>query len=167
MTTRSASTDKLVDRIAAVERRLAAHAAAPLPAGLTEPDPGGEERWEAGQVWAHIAEFPEYWLAQARRVIALPTHEPVPFGRVKTDADRVAAIERDRHDDPTALMARVTSSLAEVTEALRGFSADDWHRRGQHPTLGVMTVERIVERFIADHLEEHADQLDGLQGAGA
>jgi len=30
-----------------------------------------------------------------------------------------------------------------------------------------MTVERIVERFIADHLEEHADQLDGLQGAGA
>jgi hypothetical protein len=25
-----------------------------------------------------------------------------------------------------------------------------------------MTVQRIVEAFIVDHLEEHADQLDGL-----
>lgn len=163
----TASVDELVARITAVEARLAEHAAQPSPHGLTEPDPGGEERWEAGQVWAHLAEFPDYWLSQARRVIALPTHEPVPFGRVKTDADRVAAIERDRHDNPAALLARVTSSLAEVTDAVRGFSAADWHRRGQHPTLGVMTVERIVERFIADHLEEHADQLDGLRGAGA
>lgn len=163
----SAAAEKLVARIEEAQRRLALHAAVPPPPGLTDPDPGGEERWEAGQVWAHLAEFPDYWLAQARRVIALPTHEPVPFGRVKTDADRVAAIERDRHDNPAALLARVTSSLAEVTDAVRGFSAADWHRRGQHPTLGVMTVERIVERFIADHLEEHADQLDGLRGAGA
>lgn len=160
----TASVDVVVARIAAAEARLAEHAAQPPPPGLTDPDPGGEERWEAGQVWAHLAEFPDYWLAQARRVIALPTHEPVPFGRVKTDADRVAAIERDRHANPEALLARVTASLAEVTEALRGFSADDWQRRGQHPTLGAMTVERIVERFIADHLEEHAGQLDSLSG---
>jgi hypothetical protein len=26
-----------------------------------------------------------------------------------------------------------------------------------------MTVERLVERFIVAHLEEHADQLDGLE----
>ena len=49
-----------------MERRLAEHAARPLPAGLTDPDPGAEERWEAGQVWAHLAEFPGYWLDQIR-----------------------------------------------------------------------------------------------------
>ena len=103
----TAAVDSLIARLADAERRLAEHASRPLPPGLSEPDPGGEERWEAGQVWAHLAEFPAYWLAQAQRVIALPTNEPVPFGRVKTDAARIAAIERDRNTDPEALLQRV------------------------------------------------------------
>ena len=100
----TAAVDSLIARLSEAERRLAEHASRPLPPGLSEPDPGGEERWEAGQVWAHLAEFPAYWLAQAQRVIALPTNEPVPFGRVKTDAARIAAIERDRNTDPEALL---------------------------------------------------------------
>lgn len=156
------SVDSLVARLADAERRLAEHAAKPLPATLADPDPGSEERWEAGQVWAHLAEFPQYWLSQARRVIALPTTEPVPFGRVKTDIGRIEAIERERYTDPTALMARVRTQLAEVNDAVRSWSAADWARRGAHPVKGEMTVERIVTVFIADHLEEHADQLDSL-----
>ena len=162
----SASVDSLISRLADVERRLAEHAAAPLPTALSEPDPGGEERWEAGQVWAHLAEFPHYWLAQAQRVIALPTTEPVPFGRVKTDAGRIEAIERERHTDPEALMARVRTQLTEVTDAARSWTPEDWARRGAHPVRGEMTVERIVTVFIADHLEEHADQLDGMASGG-
>ncbi len=34
-----------------------------------------------------------------------------------------------------------------------------------HPTRGEMTVHQIFETFIADHLEEHADQLDSLGNA--
>jgi hypothetical protein len=113
-------------------------------------------------VWAHLAEFPDYWLAQAQRVIALPTTEPVPFGRVKTDAGRLEAIERERHTDPAALMDRVRTSLATVVDAVRGWTPEEWARRGAHPVRGEMTVERIVAVFIVDHLEEHADQLDGL-----
>jgi DinB superfamily len=154
---------RLLARLADAERRLVEHAEAPLPPGLSDPDRGGEERWEAGQVWAHLAEFPAYWLAQARRVVALPTHEPVPFGRVKTDAGRIEAIERDRHADPSDLLQRVRSSLAEVSDAARALSATDWTRRGIHPTRGEMTVGEIVETFIVEHLEEHADQLDSLQ----
>lgn len=161
----SSSVESLIARLADAERRLAEHASAPLPAGLTDPDPATDERWEAGQVWAHLAEFPAYWLAQARRVVALPTNEPVPFGRVKTDPARIESIEADRHTDPAALLAQVTASLAELTDAARSFTPEEWRRRGQHPTLGVMTVERIIEHFIAEHLEEHADQLDGLAGA--
>jgi hypothetical protein len=158
----TADVDALLARLAEAERRLAEHADAPLPAGLTDPDPGTDERWEAGQVWAHVAEFPGYWLAQAQRVVALPTYEPVPFGRVKTDAGRAEAIERDRHTDPEALLERVRTSLAAVGEAARSLPAEAWTRRGAHPTLGEMTVRRIVERFIVEHLEEHADQLDAL-----
>ena len=157
------ATDPLISRLADVERRLAEHASRPLPSGLTDPDPGGEERWEAGQVWAHLAEFPAYWLAQAQRVVALPTNEPVPFGRVKTDAGRLAAVERDRHTDPAALLERVRTSLAEVTEAARTLPPEAWTRRGMHPTRGEMTVQQIFETFIANHLEEHAAQLDALQ----
>ncbi len=160
----SASVDSLLERLAAVEARLAEHAAAPLPEGLTDPDPGAEERWEAGQVWAHLAEFPAYWLAQAQRVIAQPTNAPVPFGRVKTDSGRIEAIERDRHTDPAALLERVRAALAEVTDAAHAWDAGDWRLRGAHPVRGEMTVERIVEEFIVDHLEEHADQLDALRG---
>ena len=158
----TAAVDSLLERLADAERRLAEHADRPLPPGMTEPDPDGEERWEAGQVWAHVAEFPGYWLAQAQRVIALPTNEPVPFGRVKTDAGRIEAIERDRHTDPAALLARVRTDLAEVGDAARSWPAEAWTRRGMHPSRGEMTVETIVDRFIVSHLEEHADQLDGL-----
>jgi hypothetical protein len=163
----TAAVDSVLARLADAERRLAEHAARPLPSGLTDPDPDAEERWEAGQVWAHLAEFPAYWLAQAQRVIARPTNEPVPFGRVKTDAGRVDAIERDRHTDPAALLERVRTSLAEVGDAARSWPAEAWLRRGMHPSRGEMTVENIVERFIVDHLEEHAQQLDDLAAAGA
>jgi hypothetical protein len=159
----SADVDALITRLADAERRLAEHAAKPLPTGLTAPDPGGGEQLEAGQVWAHLAEFPAYWLAQAQRVVALPTYEPVPFGRVKTDAGRIEAIERDRNTDPSALLERVRTSLAEVTDAVRSLPPEAWTRRGAHPVRGEMTVRQIVQRFIVEHLEEHADQLDLLQ----
>jgi hypothetical protein len=163
----SASVDHLLERMAEAERRLAEHAAAPPPSGLTEPDELGDERWEAGQVWAHLAEFPGYWLGQVQRIIAQPTHGAIPFGRVKTDAGRIDAVERERHTDPAALLERARASLGEVADAARSWPPETWRLRGAHPTLGEMTIERIVERFIVDHLEEHADQLDGLRSASA
>ena len=163
----SASVENLLARMNAAERRLAEHATGPAPGGLTDPDALSDERWEAGQVWAHLAEFPAYWLAQVERVIAQPTHGAIPFGRVKTDSARVQAIERERHTDPAALLERVRRSLAEIGDAMRSWDPETWRLRGAHPSLGEMTVETIVERFIVSHLEEHADQLDGLRAQPA
>lgn len=152
----------MAERLARVEKRLAEHAARPLPPGLTDPDADGTERWEAGQVWAHLAEFPGFWLGQIRQVLS-GADEPVPFGRIKTDPGRIAAIERERHTDPAELLRRVSAQLAEVTAAMAAMAPDGWERRGRHPTLGEMPVSRIVERFVVAHLEEHADQLDALE----
>jgi hypothetical protein len=161
------SVDALIERMAEAESRLVAHAAKPLPTGLSDPDPGGEERWEAGQVWAHLAEFPSYWMNQVRGILAKRDSgvpEPIPFGRVKTDPERVGAVERDRHTDPAALLRRVRESLAWVGDELRTLPKEAWQARGLHPTLGEMRVQPIVERFIVGHLEEHAAQLDSLRG---
>jgi hypothetical protein len=160
-------TDALRARMRDAERRLAEHAAGPVPDGLTEPDPGADERWEAGQVWAHLAEFPGYWMNQVRSILAkrdTGVPEPIPFGRVKTDPERIAAIERDRHQDPAALLRRVRESLAWVSDELGVLDDAAWQARGLHPVRGELTVSQIIERFILDHLEEHADQLDSLRG---
>jgi hypothetical protein len=120
----------LLDRLAAVEARLVAHAAAPLPPGLTDPDPGASERWEAGQVWAHLAEFVPYWLSQIRRVVAPPIDRPVPFGRTKSDPERIAAIERDRRTAPEELLKRVRAGIAELRAALEALPEEAWTARG-------------------------------------
>jgi hypothetical protein len=160
------------DRMRAVQARLDEQAAEGAPPGLTDPDPGGSERWEAGQVWAHLAEFPPYWAAQIQHVVdgwAEQPDEPgagrtpVRFGRTKADADRIAAIGRDRHADPALLLARVRREIAALADQLDALSPAAWEAVGAHPTLGAMTMPQIVEDFVVGHLEEHADQLDLLR----
>lgn len=164
MTTQTVATS--LTRLSAVERRLAEHAARPLPSGLTDPDPGASERWEAGQVWAHLAEFPGFWLDQIRAILTARTdgaQGPIPFGRMKTDASRTEPIERERRTAPAELLQRVTAELDELSTTLTALPDDAWNATGLHPTLGEMGLEAIVERFVLSHLEEHADQLDGLE----
>src|SRR5262249_42910936 len=86
----------VVDRIDAADAALVGHAATEHE-GLTEPDPGSTERWDAGQVWAHLAEIGDYWLGELARVVDAGSTEPVPFGRVKSNPERIAAIAAGRH----------------------------------------------------------------------
>jgi len=153
----------LMDRLDEAESRLNAHSeAAPNPTGLTEPDEGGTERWEAGQVWAHIAEFVPYWYEQIQAVIGGYDGTPVPFGRTKSDPGRIAAIEMGRHEDVADQMARTHAAIEALKRYLEGLTPAEWSAVGLHPRRGEMDVEEMVERFVVDHLEEHAEQLDKL-----
>jgi hypothetical protein len=153
-------------RLDAVESRLRRHAATPAASlggdRLTDADPGTGERWEWGQVWAHLAEFVPYWIAQARIVIDSYRGEPVPFGRVKSNPERVAAIARDRRTDVDMLWARLDARIGDLRSFLNDLPAEAWSARGAHQTLGVMPLDGIVDEFLVGHLEQHADQLDGL-----
>ncbi len=159
--------ERLAERLDGVERRFALLAAGEAPLGLTDADPGTGEQWEAGQVWAHVAEFVPYWTEQARTVLASESRDPAPFGRVRTDPERIAAIERDRTQSPVQQLERLTAGVVEVRRFLGALRAPEWERAGLHPTKGVMTVERIIEEFVVDHLEEHAEQLERLAEASA
>jgi hypothetical protein len=151
-------------RLDAVEQRLAQHAQRGRAGGLTDADPGTGEQWEWGQVWAHLAEFIPYWIAQARIVVDGYSGEPVPFGRVKSNPERVAAIERDRSTDVAALWQRTSRDIGDLRTFLRDLPDAAWEARGVHQTLGVMTMAHIVDEFMVGHLEQHAAQLDGLAG---
>ncbi|MBJ7608975.1 MAG: hypothetical protein JF887_06040 [Candidatus Dormibacteraeota bacterium] len=154
---------ELVRRLDAVEKRLSTCAGAELAAGaLTAPDPPSGERWEAGQVWAHIAEFIPYWLGEAAHVIEDGALQPTRFGRTKSDPGRVAAIERDRHSDRSLLWKRVAGDIVSLRAFLAGLDPAAWSARGLHSTLGEMDLGHLVDEFLVGHLEQHADQLEGL-----
>jgi DinB superfamily len=152
----------LLDRLDRAEARLATHADAPPP-GLTEPDAKTGEQWDAGQAWAHLAEMVPYWRGQIGRVLEPGAMRPVSFGRVSTDPGRLSGIEDGRHEPPAEQMARLAAALAEVREDITRMSDDDLAVEGTHPTLGSMNVRGMIERFLAHHLEEHAEQLDRLR----
>ena len=158
---RAATVRGWLDRIDDAERRLLAHAAAEHD-GLTEPDPGGTERWDQGQVWAHLAEFGDYWQVELATVVDADGDGPVPFGRVKTDPVRVAAIEAGRNEPVEHHLASVLRSLDALRQLLAGLGAADWDRVGRHSTLGDLDVEAQLQHFHVGHVEEHLAQLDSL-----
>ena len=163
------TTTDFLARLSTVEQRFADHAATGAAPGLTDPDEKTGEQWEAGQVWAHLAEFLPFWVDQARHVLTSFTGpDPIPFGRVKTDPDRVAAIERDRATEVAALHDRLGEGIALTRDLLTSIPDTAWQRvAGVHSTLGVMPLAKIVDEFMVGHLEEHADQLDGLRSQGS
>jgi hypothetical protein len=162
-------TDDYLARLDAVEARLAAAAGAePPPGSLTGADAETGEQWERGQVWAHLSEFIPYWIAQAGPVLEERGSDAlVPFGRTKRDPERIGAIERNRHEPVSLLWNDTRRDIATLRAFLGTIGPDQWATSGAHPTLGPMTVDALVERFLVGHLEEHADQLEGMTFAAS
>jgi hypothetical protein len=144
------------ERLLAAAGRIRASASALPDGALTEPDPESGERWDRGQVLAHVAEMLPYWAQQAELVAACRRDE---FGRVRSDPGRVEAIERDRREHPARLLARVEEGVAVVLALLERLDDRALAATGHHQTLGDMTVAELIDRFLVSHLEEHADQL--------
>ena len=154
--------NELLARLAVAEGRMAAQAEDPPP-GLTDADPATGEQWDAGQAWAHVAEFVPYWRGELEKVVdGMGRSEPVPFGRTSADPVRRGAIESGRHEPPRDQMRRLSQALAGLRTDLVSLRPEQWSARGLHQRLGEMTVAQIVERFIVGHLEEHAEQLEKL-----
>ncbi len=160
-----------LDQLDDVLARLVAHAAAPPALGLTGADDATGEQWDAGQVWAHLAEFGTYWRRELRLIVDTATNdggtnEPVPFGRTKRDPRRVAMIETHRHVATEEHIATVTRDIAAFRADLAEMTTADWQRRGRHETLGDMDIWSFLRHFVTGHYAEHADQLDGLRRDG-
>ncbi len=149
-------------RVDAVEQRLTA-LAGPL-AGLSPEDASTGERWEAGQVWGHITEFIPYWIEQIEEVVDEYRGEPVPYGRTTTDPDRIAGIESGKAMDFETHLHWLGVQLTDLRGFLTALPDEAWSAQGLHSRLGPMSLEQMIERMLVGHLEEHADQLEGMGG---
>ena len=94
--------------------------------GLTAPDPGGTERWDAHQVWAHLAEIGGYWSGELRRVVDAGAGTPATIGRSLSDPSRVDAIEAGRTRPVADNVAVTRRSLDALRAYLAGLSEADW-----------------------------------------
>jgi len=151
-----------LDRLDAVECRLAELADGGSRPGLTAPDPDGEERWEWAQVWAHVAEFGPYWLDELELVL----RGAPGFGRTKKDPHRVAMIEEGRGLGAAIHLRAVLEAMARVRRTLAGLDDTAWRAASRHPTLGVMDLDAFLTHFLIGHYEEHAAQLESLGQTG-
>jgi hypothetical protein len=154
----------LLGRLEVVAGRLRRHAESAAPGGLTAPDPPTGERWDWGQVWAHLAEFLPYWMGQVRMALAASPEEQVPFGRTKADPERIAAIERDRRVPVPQLLDRLERQMEDLRAMIESLTSVDWGRQVTHETLGIMDMPLVFDEFLVGHLEQHAAQLDELTG---
>jgi hypothetical protein len=123
-----------------------------------------EATWGPPEVLAHVTEMLPHWLGEVERILA-GSPDPVPFGRVATDAVRVAIIGRDRTVPLRELFDRVEGDVTRYGRWLDALTGADLAARGLHPARGTMTVEAILEHIVVEHLEEHAVQLRELLGA--
>ncbi len=150
-----------LDRLDAVLERLRDRAAIPR-TGLTRPVPGETEQWDESQVWAHLAEFGGYWLNELNGLLDAGTGVEHAFGRTRHDDGRIAAIADNRHRCVADQLVIVERAADRLHTLLAEMSVADWGRVGVHPTLGEMSVDRLLQEFHIGHYEQHADQLDEL-----
>lgn len=155
--------EEYVERLGRSQEELQRMAAAAVASGAqTEPDPSTGQRWDAGQVLAHVAEILPYWVVQMRGLVAVGSGRP--FGRTATDGARAAAIERYRNEPVESLLARIGDGIDDVLAFLKAAGEKDLAVQGLHSTIGEMSVRQILERLIVDHFEEHVEQIKSLAG---
>jgi histidinol-phosphate aminotransferase len=155
----AAATADWLDRLDAALARYRDHLSIDHPR-RTDPVPGEDETWDDRDVWAHVAEFGDYWLAELTDLLDSPADEPPPFGRTRRDPQRIAAIASGRGANPVEHLDTIERSADRLAALLAGMSDEDWARTGRHETLGVMDVDTQLRHFHVGHYEEHADQLD-------
>ena len=123
-----------------------------------------EAAWGPPELLAHCAEMVGYWDAELTRVATSDEPEPVTFGRIATDDDRLAVIRRERTRPAAELFDAIGSYADDFTAHWSAWSPMERSRIGLHPSRGEITVESGASRFIAGHLDEHAAQLEAILG---
>jgi hypothetical protein len=161
------SEDAFDRRMAAAETRLASLKVG-LERGVPWPlaarfDHSTEAAWGPRETLAHMEEMLSFWLGETERILDAGD-APAAFGRAPTDDVRLAIIERDRRLPIRELVARVEVGIERWRRRWAEIDEDERQRSGAHVTRGNLTVEGVVDRFVAGHLEEHLDQLAKASG---
>ena len=121
---------------------------------------GPEASWGPREVLAHVVEMLPFWLGELERVLDGDGTTPVPFGRIADDELRIGLVGRERTLPLRVLFARTDAGIAAWLDRLPTLSDADRAFVGVHPRLGPMRVDRMADRFVTGHLEDHVAQLE-------
>ena len=159
--------DRLADvraAYAALAPRVIAGEPWPLAAAFgTEP----EAAWGPREVLAHVEEMLPFWLGELERIADGPLPGPTPFGRIADAPIRLGLIERDRTLPLRVLFGRIEAGMRAWSDRLASLTAAERARIGLHPRLGEVSVDRMLERFVLGHAEDHVAQLEEILGRSA
>lgn len=124
----------------------------------TEP----EADWGPPELLGHVNEMLPYWVDELDDVLAGDPAAAVPFGRIASDASRLARIDTDRHRPVGDLLGDITSGIERASAFADRLTPDDALRLGLHPSRGEITVRDSIDRFLTAHLEDHVEQLRSI-----
>jgi hypothetical protein len=134
------------------------------------PDPETGERWNAGNVLAHVAEMLPFWVDQLNGVIAGRSE----LGRGEAGYERrKEGIRSGTLVSEEHLRESLDAGVAAARKLLDDMPSDVLDRRVVYHTLRgdrEETVAAAIDDLIVAHLEAHAKQLEALvmaEGGGA
>lgn len=113
--------------------------------------------WNVIAVLCHLSDFDEIFLSRAR----LMNERNFP---VLTPVDHEELATKNRYNEQMLedVLARFTQHRATFTAWLKTLSEERWHRGGEHPENGEMSIlEQAVQvcTHDADHIEQMARML--------
>ena len=129
--------------------------------GITEAElhsAPSEGEWTVAEICAHVIEMQPLWAGKAARIEGVSD-----LGRTPEEVDRrTAEIEAHVGDDADTVRMRLTAAGAEALGTLQdmgdaGLDAND--------ATGSFTGRGVIERYIIDHLAEHAAQVEQARAA--
>jgi hypothetical protein len=148
--------------IAEIERTGEAYAS--FVATLTEEQfrrrPAPDE-WTAAEITGHVSEAPLTFASHARR---LAVEGGGQAGRAPDDPGRLAAVARLADRGPTEGADLVRQGVREACAVLREIAQDGWSVEASHARMGQVTVRRMVESSILEHLQGHLRQAREAAG---
>jgi len=151
--------EQLIERVEAqVDELIRLLASMPEDRWTRKPAP---DEWSAAEICGHVIEMMPFWAGQAQAVAAQPG---LRFGRSEEDERRIEGIVHGARLSRHEAVEQIRAAAATVARTIRALPAAAWYVQGFHPTRGPMTVEEILTRLLAEHLESHVEQVQRSLG---
>ncbi len=148
----------LIDAIrfsAAVVRRAVENVAPGRMAAV--PSPG---EWSALETLTHLRDVIVH--VYGTRMRRLLYADSPSFAEFDEEAYRPASLARG--ESATYLLDTIVAEHDQLARLLEGLPDGEWARQGNHPSMGVLSIEFLARR-VSEHAVEHAAQITEAAGA--
>ena len=115
------------------------------------------DEWTVAQLMAHIAEIQYFWMEKA--VLIIQEDDPNIITRRDVENDRrAAAVEDHARDSLDELIRGLAAANESAFGATGRIATGDLGILGHRGENNPIAVEGVI-RYLASHVEEHADQI--------